>query len=77
MGRDWHWGGKSSKKGRGRGGGGGGVGTDSTTTSTGCMCAVFQLFDFHQLQIPLNQQQESLKPIIISPAEKGTVPKGL
>lgn len=58
------WGGKTSKR------GGGGAERDSTTS--GCMCAVFQFFDFHQLQFPnLHHQQHSLHP------EDLSIPKGV
>ena len=53
MGKEWYWGGKSSKR-------SGIVDGDMTTSSTsaGCMCAVFQLFDFHHFQSTgLNQPQ--------------------
>ncbi|KAF4400744.1 hypothetical protein G4B88_001299 [Cannabis sativa] len=51
MGKEyWYWGGKSSKRGREA------VAKDAATASAGCMCAVFQLFDFQQFQLPnLNQ----------------------
>ncbi|KAK4431553.1 hypothetical protein Salat_0917400 [Sesamum alatum] len=68
MGREWlqYWIG-----GGGGGGGGGGSGRSSTrkgrvgvgvgdaATSAGCMCAVFQMFDLHHFQFPLNQQHHS------------------
>ncbi|XP_062120554.1 uncharacterized protein LOC133834816 [Humulus lupulus] len=52
MGKEyWYWGGKSSKRGREA------VAKDAVTASAGCMCAVFQLFDFQQFQLPnLNQE---------------------
>lgn len=56
MGKEWYWVGKSSKK---------SVIVEQgakTTTPSGCMCAVFQLFDFHTFQFPTtlnNQQQEN------------------
>ncbi|KAM1070028.1 hypothetical protein ACFX13_001925 [Malus domestica] len=69
--REWYWGsGKSSKRGRG----GGGRPEKDITTSSGCMCAVFQLFDFHQLQLANlhhHHQQPSFHP------EDLTVPKGV
>ncbi|KAM5557224.1 hypothetical protein ABKV19_024555 [Rosa sericea] len=61
------WGGRASKRGGGDGGGG-----ERDTTTSGCMCALFQLFDFHQLQFPnLHHQQHSLRP------EDLTLPKGV
>ncbi|CAN6565025.1 unnamed protein product [Malus baccata var. baccata] len=70
--REWYWGsGKSSKRGRGSGG----PPDEDITTSSGCMCAVFQLFDFHQLQLANlhhhHQQQPSFDP------EDLTIPKGV
>ncbi|XP_050153111.1 uncharacterized protein LOC126627642 isoform X2 [Malus sylvestris] len=71
--REWYWGsGKSSKRGRGSGG----PPDEDITTSSGCMCAVFQLFDFHQLQLANlhhhhQQQQPSFDP------EDLTIPKGV
>ncbi|KAB2598602.1 hypothetical protein D8674_001522 [Pyrus ussuriensis x Pyrus communis] len=70
--REWYWGsGKSSKRGRG----GGGSPEKVITTSSGCMCAVFQLFDFHQLQLANlhhhHHHQRSFHP------EDLTVPKGV
>ncbi|KAI3458218.1 hypothetical protein Pfo_014881 [Paulownia fortunei] len=68
MGKEWlYWVGGGS----GGGGGGGGSGRSSTkrgrmsgemkeaAASAGCMCAVFQLFDLHQFQSRLNQQNPS------------------
>ncbi|XP_050387514.1 uncharacterized protein LOC126803828 [Argentina anserina] len=61
------WGGRASKRGYGDGGQ-----RERDTTTSGCMCAVFQFFDFHQLQFPnLHQQQHSLRP------EDLTIPKGV
>ncbi|KAM1029369.1 hypothetical protein ACFX13_042582 [Malus domestica] len=71
--REWNWGsGKSSKRGRGSGG----PPDEDITTSSGCMCAVFQLFDFHQLQLANlhhhhQQQQPSFDPEVL------TIPKGV
>ncbi|KAJ8752931.1 hypothetical protein K2173_008666 [Erythroxylum novogranatense] len=68
MGRDWYWGSsKSSKRDGGRSGGGGDDG--GTSVATGCMCAVFQLFDFHQFQFANLQQQSSFKPNSFIPEE--------
>uniref|UniRef100_A0A803PK64 DUF3741 domain-containing protein n=1 Tax=Cannabis sativa TaxID=3483 RepID=A0A803PK64_CANSA len=55
MGKEyWYWGGKSSKRGREA------VAKDAATASAGCMCAVFQLFDFQQFQLPnLNQDAKT------------------
>ncbi|ONI25191.1 hypothetical protein PRUPE_2G287400 [Prunus persica] len=72
--REWYWGsGRSSKRGRG---GGGGPAEKDMTTSSGCMCAVFQLFDFHQLQLANlhHPQQPSFNTFH---QEDLTVPKGV
>ncbi|KAH7537952.1 uncharacterized protein LOC107414431 [Ziziphus jujuba] len=71
MGKEWHWGGRSSK----RGGVGGGA-ADRDATSSGCMSAVFQFFDFHQFQFPLHHQQPSFNPTSF-PLEDPTSPKGV
>lgn len=70
MGREWYWGtgGKSSRR-------GGGEERDSASTPSGCMCAVFQLFDFHQFQFALHQQT-SFKPNSFLP-EETSIPKGI
>ncbi|KAG5223105.1 DUF4378 domain-containing protein/VARLMGL domain-containing protein [Salix suchowensis] len=78
MGKEWYYwgGGKTSKK-----GGGGGEGEkDGVNSPSGCMCAVFQLFDFHQqFQFPLNHEQQSsnfLQPSSFLPLDDPPVPKG-
>ncbi|KAJ6339257.1 hypothetical protein OIU77_007255 [Salix suchowensis] len=78
MGKEWYYwgGGKTSKK-----GGGGGEGEkDGVNSPSGCMCAVFQLFDFHQqFQFPLNHEQQSsnfLQPSSLLPLDDPPVPKG-
>ncbi|KAJ6876186.1 hypothetical protein NC652_035526 [Populus alba x Populus x berolinensis] len=83
MGKEWYYwgGGKTSKKGGGGGGEGGREGEkDSANLPTGCMCAVFQLFDFHhQFQFPLNHEQQSsnlLQPNSFLPLEDPPIPKG-
>ena len=80
MGKEWYYwgGGKTSKKG---GGGGGREGEkDGVNLPSGCMCAVFQLFDFHQqFQFPLNHEQQSsnfLQPSSFLPLDDPPVPKG-
>ncbi|PON69948.1 LOW protein: M-phase inducer phosphatase-like protein [Parasponia andersonii] len=72
MGKEyWYWGGKTSKRGRGAA-----VDRDAAA-SAGCMCAVFQLFDFHQFQLAnLNQAKPSLKPTSFLPEEPDS-PKGV
>ncbi|KAM1002436.1 hypothetical protein ACFX2J_002866 [Malus domestica] len=70
--REWYWGsGKSSKRGKGSGR----PPDEDITTSSGYMCAVYQLFDFHQLQLANlrhhHQQQPSFDP------EDLTIPKGV
>lgn len=79
MGKEyWYWGGKSASK-RGREA----VVVDGeATSSVGCMCAVFQLFDFHQFQLAnLNQAKPSFKPSTTStflvPEEEPNSPKGI
>ncbi|KAL5567773.1 hypothetical protein UlMin_024348 [Ulmus minor] len=79
MGREWYWGGRSSKRG---GAGKGGDYRDSTSTasssfssSSGCMSAVFQFFDLHHFQLPLIHQQSSYKNGSFLP-EEPTIPKG-
>ncbi|PQM34399.1 uncharacterized protein Pyn_07556 [Prunus yedoensis var. nudiflora] len=72
--REWYWGsGRISKRGRG---GGGGPAEKDMTTSSGCMCAVFQLFDFHQLQLANlhHPQQPSFNTFH---EDDLTVPKGV
>ena len=87
MGKDWHWGGRSTKRGGGEGGGrpegGGGGATTScggdknnSATPSGCMSAVLQFFDFHQFQFVLHQPQPPLKPHSFLP-EDPTLLKGL
>ncbi|CAJ1977118.1 unnamed protein product [Sphenostylis stenocarpa] len=63
MGKEWHWGGRSSKRG----------GEAQTEIPSGCMCAVFQAFDFHPFHFSINHQQSSFKS---STAEDQTIPKG-
>lgn len=64
MGKDWYWTGRrrSSKK------------TEAAETDipSGCMCAVFQAFDFHPFQLPINQQQSSFN----SSSPIHSLPKG-
>ncbi|XP_057484532.1 uncharacterized protein LOC130770905 isoform X1 [Actinidia eriantha] len=49
MGKEWlYWGSGGGKRGR--------LGERDSTTPSGCMSVVFQLFDFHQLQVPLHHQ---------------------
>lgn len=81
MGKEWYYwgGGKTSKKGGGGGGGGREGEKHSANLPTGCMCAVFQLFDFHQFQFPLNHGQQSsnlLQPNSFLPLEDPPIPKG-
>ncbi|CBI24465.3 unnamed protein product, partial [Vitis vinifera] len=87
MGKDWHWGGRSTKRGGGEGGGrpegGGGGATTScggdknnSATPSGCMSAVLQFFDFHQFQFVLHQPQPPLKPHSFLP-EDPTLLKGV
>ncbi|KAK7391109.1 hypothetical protein VNO78_19479 [Psophocarpus tetragonolobus] len=63
MGKEWHWGGRSSKRG----------GASETEIPSGCMCAVFQAFDFHPFHFSMNQQQSSFKSRTL---QDHTVPKG-
>ncbi|KAL5139781.1 Protein LONGIFOLIA 2 [Glycine soja] len=51
MGKEWHWSGRSSKRGGGA----------ETEIPSGCMCAMFQAFDFHPFHFSINQQQSSIK----------------
>ncbi|RDX74534.1 hypothetical protein CR513_45709, partial [Mucuna pruriens] len=51
MGKEWNWGGRSSKRG----------GQTQTEIPSGCMCAVFQAFDFHPFHFSINHQQSSFK----------------
>ncbi|XP_047168531.1 uncharacterized protein LOC124837261 isoform X1 [Vigna umbellata] len=51
MGKEWHWGGRSSKRG----------GEAQTEIPSGCMCAVFQAFDFHPFHFSINHQPSSFK----------------
>jgi len=67
MGREWYWGGKSSKR--------GGAGGEKDTSSSGCMNAVFQFFDFHHFQFALHHQEPSFDSTFILP-EEPTIPKG-
>ncbi|KAK8537094.1 hypothetical protein V6N13_042042 [Hibiscus sabdariffa] len=58
MGKDWYWGSGAAKT---------PIATSSSkraaapadTTPTGCISAVFQFFDFHHFQLPLNNNQTS------------------
>jgi len=63
MGKEWHWGGRSSKKAR----------ETQTEIPSGCMCAVFQAFDFHPFHFSFNPQQSSFKS---RTSEDHTVPRG-
>lgn len=63
MGKEWHWSGRSSKRGGGA----------ETEIPSGCMCAMFQAFDFHPFHFSINQQQSSIKS---RTPEDHTVPKG-
>jgi len=63
MGKEWHWGGRSSKKGR----------EAQTEIPSGCMCAVFQAFDFHPFHFSINHHQSSFKS---RTSEDHAVPKG-
>lgn len=76
MGKEWYWGGRSSKGGGGGGGVGGG-GADRDATSSGCMSAVFQFFDFHQFQFALHHHQPSFNPTPFPLEDYSTSPKGL
>ncbi|CAK7337159.1 unnamed protein product [Dovyalis caffra] len=81
MGKEWYYwgGGKTSKKGGG-GGGEGGREREKDNANLGCMCAVFQLFDFHQFQFPLNHPQQSsnfLQPNSFLRLEDPPIPKGV
>uniref|UniRef100_A0A5B6YJQ9 DUF4378 domain-containing protein n=1 Tax=Davidia involucrata TaxID=16924 RepID=A0A5B6YJQ9_DAVIN len=71
MGKEWlYWGNggsRSTKRGRSQ--------ERDSTTPPGCMCAVLQLFDFHQFQFTLNQQP-SFKPESFLP-EEPTILKGV
>ncbi|XP_029126470.1 uncharacterized protein LOC109790646 isoform X2 [Cajanus cajan] len=49
MGKEWNWGGRSSKRGA----------QAETQISSGCMCALFQAFDFHPFHFSINHQQPS------------------
>ncbi|CAJ1952602.1 unnamed protein product [Sphenostylis stenocarpa] len=76
MGREWYFAGRSSKRGVVVGGGGGG-GEAEAQEPSGCMCAVFQLFDFHPFHFPnINQQQTSFKPPSCSLEDHTRVSKG-
>lgn len=81
MGKDWHWGGRSTKRGGGEGGGGAattscGGDKNNSATPSGCMSAVLQFFDFHQFQFALHQPQPPLKPHSFLP-EDPTLLKGV
>ncbi|XP_027364724.1 serine/arginine repetitive matrix protein 1 [Abrus precatorius] len=65
MGKEWNWGGRSSKRGGGA----------ETQIPSGCMCAVFQAFDFHPFHFSLNHQQPSFKSTSRTPDDP-RVPKG-
>ncbi|CAN0902659.1 hypothetical protein LINGRAHAP2_LOCUS22098 [Linum grandiflorum] len=84
MGREWYWGGgggggtnKSSKRKstskKPDAAGGMAAATAAASAPAGCMCAVFQLFDFHQLPFstPLNH-----RPSFHIPHHPPSVPKG-
>ncbi|KAA8539858.1 hypothetical protein F0562_026550 [Nyssa sinensis] len=70
MGKEWlYWGNgasRSTKRGRSQ---------ERDTSTPGCMCAVLQLFDFHQFQFSLHQQP-SFKPESFLP-EEPTILKGV
>ncbi|TKY51241.1 microtubule-associated protein futsch [Spatholobus suberectus] len=66
MGKEWNWGGRSSKR----------SGAAETEIPSGCMCAVFQAFDFHPFHFSVNQQQSSFKSASSRTQEDHTVPKG-
>ncbi|KAG6660358.1 hypothetical protein CIPAW_03G100300 [Carya illinoinensis] len=68
MGREWYWGGRSSKR--------GGAGGEKDASSSGCMNAVFQFFDFHQFRFALHHRKPSFEPTCILP-EEPTNPKGV
>ncbi|KAK7343650.1 hypothetical protein VNO77_12559 [Canavalia gladiata] len=65
MGKEWNWGGRSSKRGGGA----------QTQIPSGCMCAVFQAFDFHPFNFSLNHQQSSFKSASRT-TQHQTLPKG-
>ncbi|RDX83297.1 hypothetical protein CR513_35800, partial [Mucuna pruriens] len=74
MGKEWHFVGRSSKRGVV-----GGVAEAETQAPSGCMCAVFQFFDLHPFHFPnINQQQHqtSFKPPSCTPEDHTTVSKG-
>ncbi|XP_039066294.1 uncharacterized protein LOC120211860 [Hibiscus syriacus] len=59
MGRDWYWGSGAAKTSIATSSSKRAAASADTTTSTGCMSAVFQFFDFHHFQFPLNHSQNS------------------
>nr|KYP74933.1 hypothetical protein KK1_007628 [Cajanus cajan] len=61
MGKEWNWGGRSSKRGA----------QAETQISSGCMCALFQAFDFHPFHFSINHQQPSRT------SQDHTLPKGV
>ncbi|KAL2324481.1 hypothetical protein Fmac_023539 [Flemingia macrophylla] len=52
MGKEWNWGGRSSKRGA----------QGDTEIPSGCLCALFQAFDFHPFHFSINHQQPSRTP---------------
>ncbi|KAA8533794.1 hypothetical protein F0562_031311 [Nyssa sinensis] len=74
MGKErFYWGGSGSRSTeRGRSSGG----EKGSSTTPGCMCAVLQLFDFHQFQFAVHDQQLPLDPDNFPP-EEPTVLKGV
>ncbi|RZB44063.1 proteoglycan 4-like [Glycine soja] len=64
MGKEWHREGRSSKRGGGA----------QTEIPSGCMCAMFQVFDFHPFHFSIDQQHSSFKS---RTPEDHTVPKGV
>lgn len=84
MGKDWHWGYRSTKRAGGGGGGEGATGicggdkdtSATTTTPSGCMSAVLQFFDFHHFQFALHHPKHPLEPHSFIP-EEPTLLKGL
>lgn len=63
MGKEWYWGGSSKSSNSKRGPENDSISNSNTTATSGCMSALFQFFDFHHFQFPLNHHHaSSFKP---------------